>query len=174
MKELNTKNLKYNILKSYEVFNWKPIPTLIASITLLIAVAGLTCCIEYSTENLTPKDVFGLSHLAWFLIMVISGPICYITVNTQTVMKPSAIYLWAPMQNVEDLIVSKEELISNILSNECHFDGFVELSYENQNPAKSRIVIPINNEEYAKITEHIDKMRLEQKKRMNPKAHLKN
>ena len=174
MKELNTKNLKYNILKSYEVFNWKPIPTLIASITLLIAVAGLVYCMEYSTENLTPKDAFGLSRLAWFLIMVISGPICYITVNTQTVMKPSAIYLWAPMQNVEDLIVSKEELISNILSNECHFDGFVELSYENQNPAKSRTVIPISNEEYAKITEHINKMRLEQKKHMNPKAHLKN
>lgn len=68
------------------------------------------------------------------------------------------------MQNVEDLVVSKEELISNILSNECRFDGFVELSYENQNPAKSRIVIPISKEEYAKITEHIDKMRLEQKK----------
>lgn len=89
-------------------------------------------------------------------------------------MKPSAIYLWAPMQNVEDLIISKEELISNILSNQCRFDGFVELSYENQNSAKSHIVIPISKEEYAKITEHIDKMRLEQKKRMNPKAHLKN
>ena len=64
MKELNTKNLKYNILKSYKVFNWKLIPTLIAGITLLLAVTGLACCIEYSTENLTPKDAFGLSHLA--------------------------------------------------------------------------------------------------------------
>ena len=174
MKELNTKGLKYNILKSYEVFNSKPIPTLIAGITLITMSMGLVYCIEYSIENLTPKDAFGLNHLAWFLIMVISGPIYFITINTQTVMKPSAIYLWAPMQNVEDLVVSKEELISNILSNQCRFDGFVELSYENQNPAKSRIVIPISKEEYAKITEHIDKMQLEQKKHMNPKAHLKN
>lgn len=89
-------------------------------------------------------------------------------------MPDSAIYLWASMQNVEDLVVSKEELISNILSNQCRFDGFTELTYENKNPAKSRIVIPISKEEYAKITEHVDKMQLEQKKRMNPKAHLKN
>ena len=174
MKELDTKNLKYNILESYEVFNWKLIPTLISGITLITMSMGIAYCITHSTSDLTPKNAFGLNHFAWFLIMVISGPICYITVSTQTVMKPSAIYLWAPMQNVEDLIVSKEELISNILSNQCHFDGFVEVSYENQNPAKSRIVIPISKEEYAKITEHIDKMRLEQKKRMNPKAHLKN
>ena len=174
MKELNTKNLKYNILKSYEVFNWKLIPTLIAGITLITMSMGIAYCITYSTGDLTPKDALGLNHLTWFLIMVISAIILIITVTTQTVMKPSAIYLWAPMQNVEDLVVSKEELISNILSNECRFDGFVELSYENQNPAKSRIVIPISKEEYAKITEYIDKMQLEQKKHMNPKAHLKN
>ena len=169
MKELNTKNLKYNILTVYERFNWELIPTLIAGITLLIASIGLA----YSCSDLK-DEVFGFSKFTWFLIAIVSGLISYITINTQTVMPDSAIYLWASMQSVEDLVVSKEELISNILSNECRFDGFVELSYENQNPAKSRIVIPISKEEYAKITEHIDKMLLEQKKRMNPKAHLKN
>lgn len=174
MKELNTKNLKYNILKVYEHFSTKPIPNIIAGITLTTMVAGIVYSIEYNTENLTPKDTLGLNQLTWCLIAIISAIILIITINTQTVMPGSAIYLWAPMQNVEDLVVSKEELISNILSNECRFDGFVELSYENQNPAKSRIVIPISKEEYAKITEHINKMQLEQKKHMNPKAHLKN
>ena len=169
MKELNTKNLKYNILTVYERFNWKLIPTLITGITLLIASIGLA----YSCSDLK-DEVFGFSKFTWFLIAIVSGLISYITINTQTVIPNSAIYLWAPMQNVEDLVVSKEELISNILSNECRFDGFIELSYENQNPAKSRIVIPISKEEYAKITEHINKMQLEQKKHMNPKAHLKN
>jgi hypothetical protein len=169
MKELNTKNLKYNILTVYERFNWKLIPTLIAGITLLITSIGLA----YSCSDLK-DEVFGFSKSTWFLIAVVSSLISHITINTQTVIQDSAIYLWSPMQNVEDLVVSKEELISNILSNECRFDGFVKLSYENQNPAKSRTVIPISNEEYAKITEHINKMRLEQKKRMNPKAHLKN
>ena len=169
MKELNTKNLKYNILTVYERFNWKLIPTLIAGITLLIASIGLA----YSCSDLK-DEVFSFSKFTWFLIAIVSGLISYITINTQTVIPDSAIYLWAPMQNVEDLVVSKEELISNILSNECRFDGFVELSYENQNPAKSRIVIPINKEEYIKITENIDKMQFEQKKRMNPKVHLKN
>lgn len=174
MPNLNTKNLKYNILESYEVFNWELIPTLIAGITLITTSMGIAGYITYNTGNLTTKDAFGLNPLAWCLIAIVSTTFLIITVNTQTVMKPSAIYLWAPMQNVEDLVVSKEELISNILSNQCRFDGFVELSYENQNPAKSRIVIPISKEEYAKITEHIDKMQLEQKKHMNPKAHLKN
>lgn len=174
MKELNTKNLKYNILQVYKRFNWKLIPTLIAGITLMTMSMGITYCISYNTSNLTPNDAFGLNQLTWFLITVVSAVTFFITINTQTVMPDSAIHLWAPMQNVEDLVVSKEELISNILSNECRFDGFIELTYENKNPAKSRIVIPISKEEYAKITEHIDKMQLEQKKRMNPKAHLKN
>lgn len=169
MPNLNTKNLKYNILTVYARFNWELIPTLIAGITLLIASIGLA----YSCSDLK-DEVFSFSKFTWFLITIVSGLISYITINTQTVMPDSAIYLWAPMQNVEDLVVSKEELISNILSNQCRFDGFTELTYENKNPAKSRIIIPINKEEYAKITEHIDKMRLEQKKHMNPKAHLKN
>ena len=169
MKELNTKNLKYNILTVYARFNWKLIPTLIAGITLLIASIGLA----YSCSDLK-DEVFGFNKFAWFLIAIVFGLISYITINTQTVIPDSAIYLWAPMQSVEDLVVSKEELISNILSNQCRFDVFTELTYENKNPAKSRIVIPISKEEYAKITEHINKMQLEQKKHMNPKAHLKN
>ena len=124
MKELNTKGLKYNILRVYERFNWKLIPTLIACTTFLTTYMGIAYCIGYGTMDLTPKDTLGLNQLTWFLIAIVSGLISYITINTQTVIPDSAIYLWAPMQSVEDLVVSKEELISNILSNECRFDGF--------------------------------------------------
>ena len=79
MKELNTKNLKYNILTVYEQFNWKLIPTLIASITLLIASIGLA----YSCSDLK-DEVFGFSKFTWFLIAIVSGLISYITINTQT------------------------------------------------------------------------------------------
>lgn len=93
MKELNTKNLKYNILKVYEHFSTKPIPNIIAGITLTTMVAGIVYSIEYNTENLTPKDTLGLNQLTWCLIAIISAIILIITINTQTVMPSSAIYL---------------------------------------------------------------------------------
>ena len=63
MKELNTKGLKYNILKFYKVFNWELIPTLIAGITFITMSMGIACCITYNTGDLTAKDAFGLNPL---------------------------------------------------------------------------------------------------------------
>ena len=83
------------------------------------------------------------------------------------------LYLWAQNRDFERVMISKSELFTNILSDDCEFLGYVYRPIENNCISKSCIKVPLTNEEYEQIVVHLEKDKEHEEKCMNPDVTIK-
>lgn len=171
MTTLNTKGMKYNVLKQrYPIFDN---PT---SLTVCVCIS--TCLIFYvlfpiiemimpikNLEDLIPKNLINSTK---FIISVIASVAIVFLIE----IKPR-LYLWTHQQNSEHFTVSKSEIMTNILSNNCHFVGYVYMPINNKDIHKTCIGVPLTNEEYEKIIAYLDDDEKHEEKCMNPDVTIK-
>ena len=171
MSTLNTKGMTYNVLKQQN-----PIfknPTL-----LTVCVCISTCLIFYvlfpiiemiipikNSGDLIPKN---LNNSTKFIISVVASFAIMFLIK----IKPR-LYLWTARQNSEHFTISKSEILANILSDNCHFAGYVYRPINNENIHKTCIKIPLTNIEYDKIFAHLRNNREHEEKCMNPDVTIK-
>lgn len=111
-------------------------------------------------EDLIPKHFI---NSAKFIISVVAS----FTIMFLIEIKPR-LYLWTHRQNSEHFTVSKSEILANILSNDCHFAGYVYRPISNENIHKTCIKVPITDKEYEKIIAYLEDDEKHEKKCMNP------
>ena len=70
-------------------------------------------------------------------------------------------------------MISKSELFTNILSDDCEFLGYVYRPIENNCISKSCIKVPLTNEEYEKIIAYLNDDEKHEEKCMNPDVTIK-
>lgn len=171
MSTLNTKGMTYNVLKQQN-----PIfenPTL-----LTVCICISTCLIFYvlfpiiemimpikNLGNLIPKN---LNNSTKFIISIVASFAIMFLIK----IKPR-LYLWTHRQNSEHFTISKSEIMINILSNNCHFVGYVYMPINNENIHKTCIKVPLTNEEYEKIIAYLEDDEKHEEKCMNPDVTIK-
>lgn len=140
--------MTYNVLKQQNpIFENLPLLTVCICISTCLIFYVLFPIIEMiiPIKNLgdsIPKDL--TSHTKFIISVVASFAIMFLIK-----IKPR-LYLWTARQNSEHFTVSKSEIMTNILSNNCHFVGYVYMPISNEDIHKTCIEIPLTNEEYEK------------------------
>ena len=163
--------MKYNVLKQrYLIFDN---PT---SLTVCVCIS--TCLIFYILfpiiEMITPIKNLGdlipkhLINSTKFIISVVASFVIMFLIE----IKPH-LYLWTAQQNSEHFTISKSEILANILSNDCHFAGYVYCPINNKNIHKTCIKVPLTNEEYKKIIAYLEDDEKHEEKCMNPDVTIK-
>ena len=165
MPNLNTKNLKYNILNREADHSYWILSTIVSGIFVLFLAV-----IPGTQEILQIKNIKNLIEPAiiqpvsifvlWLLVIINTEPKC-------------CLYLWAQNRDFERVVISKSELFTNILSDDCEFLGYVYRPIENNCISKSCIKVPLTNEEYEQIVMHLEKDKEHEKKCMNPDVTVK-
>ena len=171
MTTLNTKGMKYNILKQQN-------PIIENPPLLTVCICTSTCLIFYvlfpiiemimpikNLEDLIPKNLINPTK---FIISVVASFAIMFLIE----IKPR-LYLWTHRQNSEHFTVSKSEIMTNILSNNCHFVGYVYMPINNEDIHKTCIKVPLTNEEYEKIIAYLDDDEKHEEKCMNPDVTIK-
>ena len=170
MTTLNTKGIKYNVLKQRYIIFDNP-----TSLTVYVCIS--TCLIFYvlfpiiemimpikNLEDLIPKNLINSTK---FIISVIASFASMFLIK----IKPH-LYLWTHQQNSEHFTISKSEIMTNILSNNCHFIGYVYMPINNENIHKTCIKVPLTNEEYEKIIAYLNDDERHKEKCMNPNVTI--
>lgn len=165
MPNLNTKNLKYNILNREADHSYWILSIIVSGIFVLFFAV-----IPSTQEILQIKNIKNLIEPAiiqpvsifvlWLLVMINTEPKC-------------CLYLWAQNRDFERVMISKSELFTNILSDDCEFLGYVYRPIENNYIFKSCIKVPLTNEEYNKIVEYLEQDKNHEEKCMNPDVTIK-
>lgn len=171
MSTLNTKGMTYNVLKQQNPIIENP--------TLLTTCICInTCLIFYvlfpiiemimpikNLGDLIPKNLINSTK---FIISIVASFAIMFLIK----IKPR-LYLWTHRQNSEHFTVSKSEILANILSNNCHFAGYVYMPINNEDIHKTCIKVPLTNEEYEKIIAYLDDDEKHEEKCMNPDVTIK-
>ena len=149
MPNLNTKNLKYNILNREADHSYWILSTIISGIFVLFLAV-----ITSTQEILQIKNIKNLIEPA--IIQPVSIFVIWLLVMISTEPK-YCLYLWAQNRDFERVMISKSELFTNILSDDCEFLGYVYRPIENNCISKSCIKVPLTNEEFEQIVMHLEK-----------------
>lgn len=171
MTTLNTKGMKYNVLKQrYLIFDNPTALTVCACTSTCLIFYVLFPIIEMiipikNLGDLIPKHFINSTK---FIISVVAS----FTIMFLIEIKPR-LYLWTHRQNSEHFTVSKSEILTNILSNNCHFVGYVYMPINNEDIHKTCIKVPLTNEEYEKIIAYLDDDEKHEEKCMNPDVTIK-
>ena len=158
--------MTYNVLKQQNLIRENPT-------VLTVCICISTCLIFYvlfpiiemimpikNLEDLIPKHFINSTKF-------ISSVVASFTIMFLTKIKPH-LYLWTHRQNSEHFTVSKSEILANILSNDCHFAGYVYMPINNENIHKTCIKVPLTNKEYEKIIAYLESDEKHEEKGMNP------
>ena len=160
MPNLNTKGVKYNILnretdRSFWILSiiWSG-----AFILFFIIIPGTQEILQIKNiKNLTEPAIIQKVNIfiLWLFAIIIAEP-------------KRCLYLWAQNQDFERVVISKSELFTNILSDDCEFLGYIYRPIKNNCISKSCIKVPLTNVEYGQIVAHLEKDKEHEEKCMNP------
>ena len=165
MPNLNTKNLKYNILNREADHSYWTLSTIVSGIFVLflVVIPGTQEILQIKNiKNLTePAIIQNVSiFILWIFMVIVTEP-------------KRCLYLWMQNRDLERVMISKSELFTNILSDDCEFLGYVYRPIENNCISKSCIKVPLTNEEYEQIVVHLEKDKKHEEKCMNPDVTIK-
>lgn len=158
--------MTYNVLKQQNpIFKSPTLLTVCVCISTCLIFCVLFPIIEMimpikNSGDLIPKN---LTNSTKFIISVAASFAIMFLIK----IKP-LLYLWTAQQNSKHFTVSKSEILANILSNNCHFVGYVYTPINNENIHKTCINVPLTNEEYEKIIAHLNDDEKHKEKCMNP------
>lgn len=168
MSTLNTKGMTYNVLQQeYILFQDPHIATVYIFAGVFLFFFALIPCMQEITPIKSLKDLIQKP-----LITAIIIPTLYFVFGILVKITPH-LYLWTHQQNSEHFTVSKSEILANILSNDCHFAGYVYRPINNENIHKTCIKVPLTDKEYEKIIAYLDDGKKHEEKCMNPDVTIK-
>ena len=172
MTTLNTKGMKYNVLPRCHIFSEHPI-RLTTYVTMGIFLFFLILLPSMS-EIVSIKNLKDLTQKPPIMpiIKIVLTPYLFYTIGKSAKIKPY-LYLWTHQQNSEQFAISKSEIITNILSDNCQFMGYIYTPTPNRDIHKTCIKIPLTDIEYDKIFAHLRNNRKHEEKCMNPDVTIK-
>ena len=172
MTTLNTKGMKYNVLPRCYIFSEHPIGlTTYATMGIFLFFLILLPSISEIVSIKNLKDLTQKPPIMP-IIKIVLTPYLFCTIGKSAKIEPY-LYLWTHQQNSEQFAISKSEIITNILSDNCQFMGYIYTPTSNRNIHKTCIKIPLTNIEYDKIFAHLRNNREHEEKCMNPDVTIK-